>query len=76
MSNFEVLLNDDQLKEIEVASQRALVAKKKESKHKIGQPGDIGGYMAGMVSDMPGEPRLDDVENIRGVPEEDKYVVQ
>lgn len=32
--------------------------------------------MAGMVSDMPGEPRLDDVENIRGVPEEDKYVVQ
>ena len=73
MSNFEVLLDDEQLKEIEVASQRALVAKKQESKHKFGQSESIGGYMAGMVSDMPGEPRMDDVNNIKGIPEEDKY---
>jgi hypothetical protein len=31
--------------------------------------------MAGMVSDQPGEPRMDDINNIKGIPEEDKYVV-
>jgi hypothetical protein len=36
MSNFEVLLDDEELKEIEVASQRAMVSKKNESKHKYG----------------------------------------
>ena len=51
------------------------MSKKQESKHKFGQPESIGGYMAGMVSDKPGEPRMDDVNNIKGIPEEDKYAV-
>ena len=35
----------------------------------------MGGYLAGTVSDIPGQPRMDNVNNIRGIPEEDKHLI-
>lgn len=65
-----MLLDDEELKEIEVASQRLqLLEKQKKSKnnYKYGDSETVGSYFAGSLSDSRNQPNLDQVENIKGI---------